>query len=243
MRVLLIRPNRNELDAVQIKALGFEPVIDPYLRIDRVENPAGVARMLSALKTPTRKWFVNSSLNAFDNFNAQLPKGAFAALDPTAIRFAAIGPSTREQLQANGVVEVVTAVDTTGQSLAETMLELEKMPLVIPSGNIPMRALPNQFEALGLPVMAEIVYQTSPVTERPASAALVDKGEIDAVVFRSPSAVRAFLALHPKPRLNLICLGPTTATELRRHSLKPAVIAPRGDLLAALADLSERIRP
>lgn len=241
MKVLLIRPNRNEADAKKFESLGFRAVIDPYLEISRFENQRGALRMLEALRAKAPKWFVNSSVNGFEHFLAQLPRGGFESLDQSTIRFAAIGDSTKEQLSNLGVERVLLAPATTGLSLAEKMLGIERAPVVIPAGTIAMRQIPDQFCAVGLEVISEIVYQTKFVGTTPDSVTQVESGEVDAVIFRSPSAVRAFLHFNKNPMTKLVCLGPTTAKQLESLGFVPDLIAQDGDVERVASQLKEMI--
>jgi uroporphyrinogen-III synthase len=241
VKVLLIRPNRNQSDAREFEALGFEALIDPYLEISRVENPKGALRMLEALRSKNSKWFVNSSVNGFEYFLAQLPEGSMQALDQSAIRFAAIGQATRQQLLDQGIKKVLLAPETTGLSLAEKMLEIEKAPVVIPAGTIAMRQIPDKFSKAGLEVISEVVYETKFVDTAPESVALVTSGDIVAVVFRSPSAVRAFLHFNENPEIKFVCLGPTTAGQLESLGFRADVIAADGDVENAALALRELI--
>lgn len=241
MKVLLIRPNRNQSDAEKFEAQGFETLVDPYLEISRFENPKGALRMLEALRSKSSKWFVNSSVNGFEHFLAQLPAGSLQSLDKSTIRFAAIGEATRQQLWDQGIEEVLLAPETTGQSLADKMLEIEKTPVVIPAGTIAMRQIPDQFSAAQLDVISDVVYRTKFVDKTPVSVALVESGEIDAVVFRSPSAVRAFFHFNQSLRIKFVCLGPTTAKQLESLGFRPDVIAADGDVTEAAMALKELI--
>lgn len=241
MKVLFIRPNRNANDAAEFEDQGFETLIDPYLEISRFENPKGALRMLEALRASKSKWFVNSSVNGFEHFIAQLPVGSFESIDESTIRFAAIGETTRQQLLDYGIKEVLVSSEVTGLSLAEKMLEIERAPVVIPAGTLAMRQIPDQFSSAELEVISETVYQTQPVEKIPDSASLVASGEVAAVVFRSPSAVRAFLQFNPNPKIRFICLGPTTAKQLEMLGFNCDVVSVEGDVCAAARALQEMV--
>lgn len=229
MKALLIRPSRNENEATWLSRLGFQCVIDPYLTIQQFPNPMGAHRMFEALEDQRPKWFVNTSTNAFENFENQLPPQAFDRLDLRTIRFAAIGEATKNQLLAMGAPEVLVSSDFSAASLADQMLRTAPVRAVIPGGNLAMRAIPDAFTKAGLEVVSEVVYHTSITKPEPESAFQLRAGEFDLVVLRSPSAVRALFSYVPKPKTRFLCLGKATAAALQAQGYRPDFLTESGD--------------
>ena len=229
MTTLLIRPNRNEADRDALVARGLDVVVDPFLTISRHDNPEGALALLEALRSAEPVWLVVTSLNAWDNWLAQLPAGAVeeaVATNPM-IRCGAIGETTAQVLIDLGRSEVVTPGQNDGLSLAEVIAEGPPSTVVLPSGSISMRSIPDTLQPKGFSVLEEVFYVTDTVEEAPPAVADVLSGAISSVVFRSPSAVRAFFHFVPEPpaSLALVCGGRTTAREVGRLGSEPTVIS------------------
>jgi len=106
---------------------------------------------------------------------------------------------------------------------------------VLPTGSIAMRDLATALSNTGFTVVREAIYQTESVIETPSSVAAIAHGDVDAVVLRSPSAVRAFVHYNGLPKVHVFCTGPTTARQARELGLSVAAVS-RDPSPAALAD-------
>ena len=226
MKVLLIRPNRNEADAEALAEFGIETQIDPYLAISQVSNVLGAQKMLDALRSETEKWLILTSSNSLQYWQNLLDPGELekVVFESESIQFAAIGQQTRRQLFALGANEVVVADRFDSASLAKTLSGGNPIPVVIPAGSIAMQTLDNSLSALGFDVISEVVYQTNPAVTPPNSISQIAAGVFDAVLLRSPSAARTFLSMNPSPRLSIICGGNTTAKAVQALGVKPDLI-------------------
>jgi uroporphyrinogen-III synthase len=227
VKVLLIRPNRNEADAEALAEFGIETQIDPYLAISQVSNVLGAQKMLDALRSETEKWLILTSSNSLQYWQNLLDPGELekVVFESESIQFAAIGQQTRRQLFALGANEVVVADRFDSASLAKTLSGGNPIPVVIPAGSIAMQTLDNSLSALGFDVISEVVYQTNPAGTPPNSISQIAAGVFDAVLLRSPSAARTFLSMNPSPRLSIICGGNTTAKAVQALGVKPDLIS------------------
>lgn len=230
MSVLLIRPRRNEDDRAALEARGVQTIVEPWLQVAAVANEAGAMRLIELLSAPGTKWLVVTSLNAIDFWQQQLPAGLLEttiAQNPS-IRFAAIGESTARRAKELGATQVLLAEEGTSRYVADAIATQEPAPVVLPSGSISMRSLPDRLQPKGFVMHEEVFYTTEVVNQAPASARRVREGALDAVVLRSPSAARA-LHQHcpqPHPSVALIATGPTTAAEMTRLGLVVSATSP-----------------
>lgn len=231
MKILLIRPNKNQADKQALEAQGFEVQIDPYLSITQVDNPKGAKRMLDAMSKPGRKWLLATSTNAMDYWQRQLPENALqeAIENSEDLYFGAIGSQTKSILQGFGAKSVIVPKTNNGASLAEQLAETEPATVIQPAGSIAMKDIPNTLEPMGFEMITEVVYATEEVTEIPNSVAQIANNKFDAVLFRSPSAARAFLKFNPKPSLKLISAGKTTAKQLADLGYEADLVIERPD--------------
>ena len=230
MKLLLVRANRNESDQAELLKLDIESEIDPFLSIQILHNPVGAWGMLDAILSPGPKWLVITSTNALSYWDQLLPSGQLrSAMATPGLRFAAIGSQTERQLLAMGAGSVVRAERSDGQSLAQRLSLETPAPVILPSGSIAMKDIPETLLAKGFKVISEVVYQTKAVSRAPAAVLKIARGEFDAVLLRSPSAVRAFLRFVPSPNLLLFCAGRTTAKELEKFGLIADLVAQNPD--------------
>jgi uroporphyrinogen-III synthase len=229
MKVLLIRANRNEADRDALAGVGIESLTDPYLEISRVENPRGAQVLLAALQEPTEKWLVITSHNALHYWQQQLPHGAIEeAIAGTPMRFAALGKLTAEILSDIGGRDIVIPDTNTSVGLADLMGHNKPQPVVLPSGSISMKSIPTTLIPRGFVVHEEVFYHTQPTSEKPQTAGSLRDNGIDAVLFRSPSAVRIFMDQNPPldNSVALVCAGRTTARQLKRLGHEPQLVSP-----------------
>ena len=231
MKILLIRPNKNEGDKQALEAQGFDVQIDPYLTITQVDNPEGAQKMLEALSKPGRKWLLATSTNAMDYWQRQLPENALqeAITNAKDLHFGAIGSQTKSILEAFGARDIIIPKNNNGASLAEQLAETEPATVIQPAGSIAMKDIPNTLEPIGFEMITEVVYATEAVTETPDSVSQIENNEFDAVLFRSPSAARAFFKFNPEPNLKLISAGKTTAKQLASLGYPADLVIERPD--------------
>ncbi len=225
--VLLIRADGNQDDASALAALGIESVIEPYIRIDKAPDNTDATRLLAALSEDGAKWLLATSVNAIRCF-AELVglenlRDAIANADD--LRFAAVGARTAESLRELGAVEVLTPELADSAALAEELAGFgDGQTAIIPSGLLAMKALPNRLETAGWRLIQGVVYTTVTVDEAPHSAVAAQASEFSAVIFRSPSAARAFLSFVPEPKMPLVAAGFTTAKVIEDAGLPVASI-------------------
>ena len=232
MTVLLIRANRNEVDALELAAVGVTSLVDPYLEISGLSNHDGADRMLSAIESaegnsvPT--WLVVTSTNALECFERLLEPGSLgrAIRNTEHLKFAAIGEMTAEQLLDRGADQVLTPrgfnpmAKVDSQSLADLLCQTPAGIAVIPSGSLAMEGLSRNLIDHGFEVVSELVYQTREAHSTPSSVSKIQQGQIEAVLLRSPSAARAFVRFNGLPRnIKVFCAGQTTASQVRELGL------------------------
>ena len=232
--VLLIRADGNQDDAAALAELGLDSVIDPYIRIDKTTDVSGAQLMLEALTEPGPKWLIATSVNAIRCFAelVGIEKLTEAVALATDLKFAAVGDRTADALRTLGVTEVLTPELSDSAALANLLAEQtpvsssanKAVTAIIPSGLLAMKTLPNKLESAGWRMVQGVVYTTVTVEEVPPTAAQANAGEYSAVIFRSPSAARAFLSFVPKPSMPLIAAGFTTAKVIEDAGLAVASI-------------------
>ena len=225
--VLLIRADGNQDDAAALAELGIETVIDPYIRIDKSTDAADAKRLLAVLSATGPKWLIATSVNAIKCFGelVGVENLMHAIANADDLQFAAVGARTAESLRELGAAEVLTPEHADSAALANMLADLtSRATAIIPSGLLAMKTLPTKLEAAGWNLIQGVVYTTVTVSQPPTSVAAVQAGEFSAVIFRSPSAARAFLSFVPKPSMPLVAAGFTTAKVIEDAGLVVASI-------------------
>jgi uroporphyrinogen-III synthase len=228
--VLLIRAENNETDQAALTKLGIPSLIDPYLEIRVSEDSTEAEQLLSLLEgSDDPVWLIATSVNSF-KFWSQIvgaDRLRSAITKHPEAKFAAVGEATANILRTFGANEVLISHDFTGQSLAEDLLAEDLVGRAfVPGGNLAMKSLPSALESAGWGVSTATVYTTSPVAKEPTSARMIRDKEVSTILFRSPSAVRALTHFVPNPEVDLVCIGPTTASALTDQGLIPSAVSP-----------------
>jgi uroporphyrinogen III methyltransferase/synthase len=166
-------------------------------------------------------------------------------------RVAAVGPITRERLEARGVPVALCPPVPGGGPLADALVAAEggtlaNQTILWPRSNIARPELRDALRAAGADVVAPVAYCTMAVTPPDVAelVALIDAGEIDSIAFLSPSGASAFAAAMPGGTLACLAaktivasVGPTTSAALTEREAPPAIEAASrtaGGLAAAL---------
>lgn len=229
--VLLIRGDNNESDEAELTKLGIPSLIDPYIEIKVASDPSDGERLLFLLENSGGPvWLLATSVNALKFWSQIVGEDRLRQVISTRtdLKFAAVGETTADALRSFGANEVFIPKDATGKSLADQLVGISPIGhALIPGGNLAMKTLPATLISAGWQVSAAVVYTTSRVEKEPKSAQLVRDKEVSAILFRSPSAVRALTHFVPNPAIPLICAGVTTAQALEGQGLKAAALSPK----------------
>lgn len=229
--VLLIRGDNNESDAAALTALGIPTLIDPYIEVKVANDPSDGQRLLALLEDSTAPtWLLATSVNALKFWGQIVGEDRLrkAVANRNNLSFAAVGDATAKALRDMGAEEILVPEEATGKSLADKLIVINGPGhALIPGGNLAMKTLPATLNSAGWEVSTAVVYTTSHIAKEPKSAQLVRDKELSAILFRSPSAVRALTHFVPNPDVLLVCTGMTTAQALEDQGLTVDAISPK----------------
>lgn len=209
------------------------------------EDPAPLDAALRALDR--FDWVVFASATALERTLARL---AALGLDAAALarpRLAAVGPTTAGRLARAVRPPDLVPEQATGAGLAAALGPGARgRPVLLPRAAEGRPELLDGLRAAGVHVTAVEAYRTHPAPPELLAplGEWVAAGEVDAVAFASPSAVRAVQrALGARAaalaQVLLAAIGPTTADALRGAGLPVGVVPARHtgrDLAEAVAD-------
>ncbi len=160
---------------------------------------------------------------------------------------AAVGLATAEALKEKGVRVDYVAQNRTGESLVrELRASLAGRRVLLPRSDRGDDRVPNALREIGANVTEVIAYRTAaPAVLDPAILGRIRGGEVDAVVFASPSAFHNFRDSIGAPRvvqisarIQFVAIGPTTARAIRESGSRVGIEAEEtsaAGLAAALA--------
>jgi uroporphyrinogen-III synthase len=162
---------------------------------------------------------------------------------------AVVGPATRGKAEKLGFCVEHTAQTHVGVALAQELRDrLPGKRVLLPRSDRASPDLPAALQKFGAQVTEVIAYRTL----RPSDAdqeklARVARGEADAILFFSPSAVHNFVELSGRKQLNILqdrvamaAIGPVTAGALREVGVHRIVLAQEPSAAAVLQALESR---
>lgn len=237
--VLLIRSDNNESDQAALQALGIPTLVDPYIAVNISADTTQAQDLLSLLESAEAPlWLIATSVNALkfwgESVGVERLRDAISANQR--LRFAAIGETTANALRQLGAKDVYVPAIATGRTLADDLIATFPVGhALIPGGNLAMTTLPAVLISAGWQISTAITYTTSRIAHEPKSAQLVRDKEVSAVLFRSPSAVRALAYFVAEPEIPLICAGVTTAREVEEQGWTVSAISsePSAEVVAS----------
>lgn len=189
-----------EATAERLRALGFEPLVDPLLAIRDLSPVLDLVGVAALAFTSV------NGVAAFARLSDDRTGQAFAVGDRTAAAAREAGFS--DVLSADGDIEALATL-VVGQAtrLSGTVLH--------PSALEPAGDLVAPLVAAGIEARRVAVYETVDRDPSPETLALL--GEVEAVLLHSPRAARKLLGVldrRPTPRLRALCLSPAVAGPL-----------------------------
>jgi uroporphyrinogen III methyltransferase/synthase len=245
--VVVTRPEREaqRLGSL-LAARGFEPLYLPSIAIEPlVETP----ELDAALREVERyQWLVLPSAQAAGAFLDRLDAAGNSVVARHHLGVVC-GLRTAAVLREHGI-EPSLALSTFSAAAAIEALRgrlTRGERVLLPRGDLGDGALATGLRALGAVVQEAVCYRTvQGITDFHAVAAMqqaLARGDVLAVTFFSPSAVRALVAVlggsEPASRalrdVAIACIGGTTAAALTAHGL-PADVVPGETSAAALVE-------
>lgn len=150
---------------------------------------------------------------------------------PAGPRWAAVGPRTREALEAAGIRVAAEPGGQVAAGIPDAMGEVAGARVLLLRAAAASRELPCALAARGAQVDDVVAYEVveGPESSRASLERAVADG-LDAAVFTSGSTVRGFARLIGDPAIALagarvVCIGPVTARVAREAGLGDARVA------------------
>jgi uroporphyrinogen-III synthase len=218
----------------KLKHCGAIPVVLPLISFAPPDDYAPLDTAIRRWKQ--FDWVVFTSAFAVQavvlraaKFGRNLAKGA-APPD-----IAVVGPATKDKAEKAGFFVEHQAQTHLGVALAQELGDrLRKKYVLLPRSDRANPDLPSALRERGADVTEVIAYKTLRPTDADQEAInRVARGEADAVLFFSPSAVHTFIDLVGRDRVKALqgrvamaSIGPVTAAALRDAGIQRIITAP-----------------
>jgi uroporphyrinogen III methyltransferase/synthase len=231
IRVLVTRP-KEDAGTLQadLQSLGAEVISLPTIAILPTTESRHVKNVLD--RVASFDWIAFTSRNAVRVVFAWLE--ANQGLPVHAVKVAAVGPGTADELRTWNVTPDCVPAEASGEALAAALVEtgISGASVLLPLGDLAGDQLRHELESADAHVTAVQVYETAPaqVTNRAALEALI-AGTLHVVALASPSAFRNLANLpaggigDALRRTQLVAIGPTTAAAIRAEGFEPGAVA------------------
>ena len=229
----------------KLKSRGAIPVLLPLVSFAPPEDYAPIDAAL--LKWKQFDWVIFTSafaVQAVMSRSGKLGRNLLKGGAPPCV--AVVGPATREQAEKLGIPVEYMAQTHLGVALAKEMGDrLREKRVLLPRSDRANPDLPSTLLSLGATVTEVVAYRTlRPSDADQAKVADVAKGEADAILFFSPSAVHHFAELAGRDRLKTLqhrvvmaAIGPVTARALREAGVQRIVTPAESTAGAVVAAL------
>jgi uroporphyrinogen-III synthase len=204
-------------------------------------------------------WVIFTSANAVQSVVARAASLNLDVLGPKSPRVAVVGPATGKEAQTSGFSVDYKAKTHLGVALAQELGDrLRGKKVFLPRSDRANPDLPAALRRFGAVVVEAVAYRTLPaVATDQGRLAEIARGEADAIVFFSPSAVHNFVDLAGpgalaglQDKLVIFSVGPVTAAALQEAGVHRIVIAADTTAAAVIdaleghfADMEKRSTP
>jgi uroporphyrinogen-III synthase len=230
-RVVVTRPSTQAADLLTLlRERGAEPLACPTIEI---RPPESYAELDVALRALDRyHWAAFTSANAVTAVADRLT--VLGARVPPMLRLAAVGVATgrvlSERLRAPDFMPRTALAEALGREIDD----VAGRRVLFPRGDLARDALASALRTRGAVVDEVVAYRTVAGSGADELARLVRQGDVDAILFMSPSSVRHLLdALSLQsgvptfgPRQPaVICIGPETARAAADGGIEVSAVA------------------
>jgi uroporphyrinogen-III synthase len=235
----------SELDAL-LRERGALPLSYPCIDIVPPSDPAGLDRALEDLSEGRFDWLVFTSANAVRAVAEALVRPAVGP-DGTRILVAAVGPGTAHAVRLVLALEVDLEPGVyEAETLAEELLSRRPGRVLLPLSEQAQNVLPQALKTARVDVTTVAAYRTVTGTGGVDLPRLLRHGEVDAVMFTSPSTVDNLAVRLEREKgewsdlegVCIACIGPVTSRAAAERGL-PVQVQPEEHTLRGMVEALE----
>lgn len=216
-----------------LEKLGALCIEIPTIRIVPSEDTTPLKKSIDRISC--YDWLVFTSVNGVQFFFNTLFEMGKDVRILGHLKFACIGPATRQRLKDFGIISDILPETYRAESVVKAFsnIEIKNRKILLPRAKKARTILPEELTKMGALVDEIAAYETWLNTEgRQELTALLGKNEIDAVTFTSSSTVSNFMSLleseNHKDLLKGVkktSIGPITSETARSLGIEPDIEA------------------
>ncbi|MDI6891746.1 MAG: uroporphyrinogen-III C-methyltransferase [Actinomycetota bacterium] len=244
-RILVTRSRTQTSELVAaLEELGAEVVEFPTIKII---PPTSYGELDTAIKKilgtrhptpdirPIYDWLIFTSVNGVSRFFERLRFLGGDARDLKGVKLAAIGSATAGELKKMGLKVDYVPDEYRAEAVVEGFREMgvKGLRVFIPRAKEAREILPQKLREMGAEVETVVAYETViDSTSAGKARELLERREVDVIIFTSSSTVRNFVDLLKGVNLSRVldgvkiaCIGPITAKTAEELGLKVDVVA------------------
>src|SRR6202166_659332 len=233
-RAVITRAARQSVELVEnLGKLGAVPILLPLVAFSAPEDYGPMDTALDRLEE--FDWIIFTSENAVRaGVNRAEVRGNLRNVAGRRSRAAAVGPTTAAAAERAGFFVDYQAQTHSGASLANELGEkLRDQTVFLPRSDRANPDLPQLLRNYGAEVTEGIAYRTvTPVNLDDQKIAAIANGEVEALLFFSPTAVEHFVGILGKDKLRdlqnhlaITAVGPITANAVRQSGGDTLLVA------------------
>jgi uroporphyrinogen III methyltransferase / synthase len=233
-RVVITRAARQSVELVEkLEKLGAITILLPLVAFSAPEDYGPLDAALDRLEQ--FDWIIFTSENAVRAVVKRAGvRGNLRNVAGRRSRAAAVGPTTAVAAERAGFFVDYQAQTHSGAALANELGEkLRGQTIFLPRSDRANPDLPQLLRNYGAEVTEVIAYRTvTPVNLDEEKIAAIGNGEVEAILFFSPTAVEHFVGIVSKEKLRnlqnrsaITAVGPITANALRQAGVDIVVVA------------------
>lgn len=219
--------------AAAVSARGGEPLTAPVIEFREPADQLAFSRECDRLAGGSYDWVAVTSATAVEalkRHDVSVPAGT---------RVAAVGPATRDALQAEGfAVDFMPATEFSAAAMVTEWPGAEGSVL-LPQSAIAEPTLAEGLAARGLAVTTVSAYETHPLTWSESIRRQLVDGEFSAVLLTSASIARAIAdqGIRIPSATVVACIGESTAAGARHAGLPVHAVAQQSTAAALVDEL------
>lgn len=233
-RIVITRARAQASDLVsRLSKLGALCIEIPTIEIAPPEEITPLRQSIDNIKN--YDWLVFTSVNGVKSFFDTLFEMGKDVRALGHLKFACIGPVTKERLKDHGIISDILPDTYRAESVIDAFssVEIKNKKILLPRAKVARTILPEELVKMGAFVDEVTAYETRLSTEgRDELISLLEDNEIDAVTFTSSSTVSNFMSLlESKDAKKLLksvvtaSIGPITSDTARSLGIQPTIEA------------------
>jgi uroporphyrinogen III methyltransferase/synthase len=245
---VITRAARQSVDLVEtLSKLGAMPILLPLVAFSAPEDYGPMDGALDRLEE--FDWIIFTSENAVRAVVKRAEvRGNLRNVAGRRSRAAAVGPTTATAAERAGFFVDYQAQTHSGTALANELGEkLRGQTVFLPRSNRANPDLPQLLRNYGAEVTEVIAYRTvTPVNLDEEKIAAIVNGEVQAILFFSPTAVEHFVGILGREKLRdlqsrmaITAVGPITANALHQSGVDTLLVADDTTADAVIAALEK----